>query len=77
MEYSGGRPGPDKKLDPRVGDKVLGAKVKGRVAAVLKDRVEVVSRGPWAAGGPEKELRGAYDPAALVLVSRAPEKPKK
>jgi hypothetical protein len=62
---------------PKAGDKVLGDKIKGRVADVGSDKVVVVTRGPWNPKGPETEVRTPCDPADLILVSRAPEKPKK
>ena len=69
MTYKGGE-------EPRVGDKVVGDKVKGRVAAVADGKVIVVGRGPWNPHAPDTEVRTPADPADLVLHGRAPEKPK-
>lgn len=65
---------------PQEGDKVLGDRVKGVVVKVKDAAVVVRVKGPWDPAKKPTEVDAAYDPATLVLVSRAPAKagaPKK
>jgi hypothetical protein len=59
VKYSSGE-------EPKVGDTVLGAKLKGRVALLLKDQVQVMTRPQ----GAEKARPVPLDPADLTLVHR-------
>lgn len=63
--------------DVKVGDKVLGERVKGHVTALLADAVEVCSAGAWDPKAKPTEVRAPYAPEDLVLAHRYPEKPRK
>lgn len=58
---------------PKVGDKVLGDRLKGQVVKLLQDKVVVRSRGPWNPEKPLAQVEATVDPATLVLAQRAPE----
>lgn len=62
----------DGKEQPKVGDKVLGERIKGSVAAVGKDKVTIVTKGAWDPHKKPAEVRTDVDPAELVLLQRAP-----
>lgn len=62
----------DGKTEPKKGDIVLGAKIKGEVTAIAATRVTVTYQAPWDPKKPaeRKQAQAQLDPATLQMVRR-------